>query len=149
MRYVIASLLMLAVLGIVACGGQENSVERSAPPVAQSPKPAQTSQIIAERDFSFNSSKKITLSVEYSVQGKGAFHVYYKAAHVSSEGLVIGDPTSRITTIYPEQDQVVEIEVNSNWSSLYIHWVPMSVYQSELTLAIPLNQASDHYHITF
>jgi len=149
MKFIGPSLLVFTALGLVACGGQDSSAGRSAPPVPQPSKPAQTSEIVAERDFSFSTSKNITLSIDYDGQTKGAFHIYHQAAHIGSEGLIIGDPTSRITTIYPEHNQSMDLEVNNNWPSLYIHWVPMSIHESERTWAVTLNQASEHYHITF
>ncbi|MCV5920087.1 hypothetical protein OFN60_42300, partial [Escherichia coli] len=68
-----------------------------------------TADIVAERDFSFDIGEKITLSVNYTGSHEGALHLYSKAAYTTVNGDVIADPTSRITTLYPNMAGDVEL----------------------------------------
>ncbi|MDF5612359.1 hypothetical protein P3732_24660, partial [Vibrio parahaemolyticus] len=115
---------------IVACGGGGGGGGSTTPP-APTPTPSvqvldNTADIVAERDFSFDIGEKITLSVNYTGSTEGALHLYSKAAYTTVNGDVIADPTSRITTLYPNMAGDVELEVNGNWTHLYAQWVPMS-----------------------
>ncbi|MCA2423715.1 hypothetical protein LAZ43_28805, partial [Vibrio alginolyticus] len=120
---------------IVACGGGGGGGGSTTPP-APTPTPSvqvldNTADIVAERDFSFDIGEKITLSVNYTGSTEGALHLYSKAAYTTVNGDVIADPTSRITTLYPNMAGDVELEVNGNWTHLYAQWVPMSAQESE------------------
>ncbi|EJE4689681.1 hypothetical protein AWI38_002062, partial [Vibrio parahaemolyticus] len=108
-----------------------------------------TADIVAERDFSFDIGEKITLSVNYTGSSEGALHLYSKAAYTTANGDVIADPTSRITTLYPNMAGDVELEVNGNWTHLYAQWVPMSAQESEQNWSIALNNSNNNYHIDF
>ncbi|MBO0206294.1 hypothetical protein J0678_25015, partial [Vibrio alginolyticus] len=76
----------------------------------------------------------------------GALHLYSKAAYTTAIGDVIADPTSRITTLYPNMAGDVELEVNGNWTHLYAQWVPMSAQESEQNWSIALNNSNNNYH---
>ncbi|MDF5303827.1 hypothetical protein P3697_17545, partial [Vibrio parahaemolyticus] len=100
----------------VACGGGGGGGGSTTPP-APTPTPSvqvldNTADIVAERDFSFDIGEKITLSVNYTGSTEGALHLYSKAAYTTVNGDVIADPTSRITTLYPNMAGDVELEVN-------------------------------------
>ncbi|HHC6554521.1 TPA: hypothetical protein ACN36H_000978 [Vibrio parahaemolyticus] len=136
---------------IVACGGGGGGGGSTTPPA---PTPSvqvldNTADIVAERDFSFDIGEKITLSVNYTGSTEGALHLYSKAAYTTVNGDVIADPTSRITTLYPNMAGDVELEVNSNWTHLYAQWVPMSAQESEQNWSIALNNSNNNYHIDF
>ncbi|MDK9760216.1 hypothetical protein KIV40_34280 [Vibrio sp. D173a] len=135
------SLLSISVL--TACGGGGGGS------TAQPATPAAAQDIVAQRDFSFDVGEKITLSIDYSGSTKGALHLYSEAAFVKADGEVIPDPVSRITTIYPDLTDEVKLEVNTNWDSLYVRWVPMTSSESEQTWSITLGQPSNSYHLTF
>ncbi|EHH2452305.1 hypothetical protein ACNPFM_002152 [Vibrio parahaemolyticus] len=135
----------------VACGGGGGGGGSTTPPA---PTPSvqvldNTADIVAERDFSFDIGEKITLSVNYTGSTEGALHLYSKAAYTTVNGDVIADPTSRITTLYPNMAGDVELEVNSNWTHLYAQWVPMSAQESEQNWSIALNNSNNNYHIDF
>ncbi|TOD72038.1 hypothetical protein [Vibrio parahaemolyticus] len=136
---------------IVACGGGGGGGGSTTPPA---PTPSvqvldNTADIVAERDFSFDIGEKITLSVNYTGSTEGALHLYSKAAYTTVNGDVIADPTSRITTLYPNMAGDVELEVNGNWTHLYAQWVPMSAQESEQNWSIALNNSNNNYHIDF
>ncbi|EMX0310780.1 TPA: hypothetical protein KDY52_002230 [Vibrio parahaemolyticus] len=136
---------------IVACGGGGGGGGSTTPPA---PTPSvqvldNTADIVAERDFSFDIGEKITLSVNYTGSTEGALHLYSKAAYTTANGDVIADPTSRITTLYPNMAGDVELEVNGNWTHLYAQWVPMSAQESEQNWSIALNNSNNNYHIDF
>ncbi|CAI2332597.1 TPA: hypothetical protein ACPVZ6_000134 [Vibrio parahaemolyticus] len=135
----------------VACGGGGGGGGSTTPPA---PTPSvqvldNTADIVAERDFSFDIGEKITLSVNYTGSTEGALHLYSKAAYTTANGDVIADPTSRITTLYPNMAGDVELEVNGNWTHLYAQWVPMSAQESEQNWSIALNNSNNNYHIDF
>ncbi|EPS4451052.1 hypothetical protein ACVEU1_001575 [Vibrio parahaemolyticus] len=135
----------------VACGGGGGGGGSTTPPA---PTPSvqvldNTADIVAERDFSFDIGEKITLSVNYTGSTEGALHLYSKAAYTTANGDVIADPTSRITTLYPNVAGDVELEVNGNWTHLYAQWVPMSAQESEQNWSIALNNSNNNYHIDF
>ncbi|TOI46057.1 hypothetical protein [Vibrio parahaemolyticus] len=135
----------------VACGGGGGGGGSTTPPA---PTPSvqvldNTADIVAERDFSFDIGEKITLSVNYTGSTEGALHLYSKAAYTTANGDVIADPTSRITTLYPNMAGNVELEVNGNWTHLYAQWVPMSAQESEQNWSIALNNSNNNYHIDF
>ncbi|HCG8472988.1 hypothetical protein P3441_12790 [Vibrio parahaemolyticus] len=135
---------------IVACGGGGGGGSTTPP----APTPSvqvldNTADIVAERDFSFDIGEKITLSVNYTGSTEGALHLYSKAAYTTANGDVIADPTSRITTLYPNMAGDVELEVNGNWTHLYAQWVPMSAQESEQNWSIALNNSNNNYHIDF
>ncbi|EIV8647265.1 hypothetical protein AL190_002055 [Vibrio parahaemolyticus] len=140
---------------IVACGGGGGGGGGgSTTPPAPTPTPSvqvldNTADIVAERDFSFDIGEKITLSVNYTGSTEGALHLYSKAAYTTVNGDVIADPTSRITTLYPNMAGDVELEVNGNWTHLYAQWVPMSAQESEQNWSIALNNSNNNYHIDF
>ncbi|MCW8344818.1 hypothetical protein MD535_02105 [Vibrio sp. ZSDZ65] len=142
----LAPMLLIPIL-ITACGGGGGG--DSAPPAPVVKPIENTANIVASRDFSFDVSEKITLSLDYIGTSEGALHLYTKAAHVFTNGDVAADPTSRITTIYPTLTNEVELEVNSNWRALYAEWVPMNSAESEVNVVIHLDQPSNAYHITF
>ncbi len=136
---------------IVACGGGGGGGGSTTPPA---PTPSvqvldNTADIVAERDFSFDIGEKITLSVNYTGSSEGALHLYSKAAYTTANGDVIADPTSRITTLYPNMAGDVELEVNGNWTHLYAQWVPMSAQESEQNWSLALNNSNNNYHIDF
>lgn len=136
---------------IVACGGGGGGGGSTTPPA---PTPSvqvldNTADIVAERDFSFDIGEKITLSVNYTGSTEGALHLYSKAAYTTVNGDVIADPTSRITTLYPNMAGDVELEVSGNWTHLYAQWVPMSAQESEQNWSIALNNSNNNYHIDF
>ncbi|EGQ9977188.1 hypothetical protein EM59_007380 [Vibrio parahaemolyticus] len=140
----------------VACGGGGGGGGGggSTTPPAPTPTPSvqvldNTADIVAERDFSFDIGEKITLSVNYTGSTEGALHLYSKAAYTTANGDVIADPTSRITTLYPNMAGDVELEVNGNWTHLYAQWVPMSAQESEQNWSIALNNSNNNYHIDF
>ncbi|EGQ8220424.1 hypothetical protein GUM57_19310 [Vibrio parahaemolyticus] len=135
----------------VACGGGGGGGGSTTPPA---PTPSvqvldNTADIVAERDFSFDIGEKITLSVNYTGSTEGALHLYSKAAYTTANGDVIADPTSRVTTLYPNMAGDVELEVNGNWTHLYAQWVPMSAQESEQNWSIALNNSNNNYHIDF
>ncbi|MFW1334046.1 hypothetical protein ACEWBD_09365 [Vibrio parahaemolyticus] len=135
----------------VACGGGGGGGGSTTPPA---PTPSvqvldNTADIVAERDFSFDIGEKITLSVNYTGSTEGALHLYSKAAYTTVNGDVIADPTSRISTLYPNMAGDVELEVNGNWTHLYAQWVPMSAQESEQNWSIALNNSNNNYHIDF
>lgn len=137
---------LLSILALTACGGGGGGGGGS---TAQPAAPAAAQDIVAQRDFSFDVGEKITLSIDYSGATKGALHLYSKAAFVKADGEAIPDPVSRITTIYPDLTDEVELEINANWDNLYVRWVPMTSSESEQTWSVPLGQPSNSYHLTF
>ncbi|KIP77278.1 hypothetical protein SN11_10075 [Vibrio harveyi] len=136
---------------IVACGGGGGGGGGSSTPA---PTPTvetidNTQDIVAERDFSFDVGETITISMNYQGSADGALHLYTKAAFTTENGVVVADPMSRITTIYPTRTSEVELEVNGNWSQLYAQWVPMSANESEKNWVVSLNQSNNNYHLDF
>ncbi|WP_172378543.1 hypothetical protein [Vibrio sp. Vb339] len=161
--FTISSLPLL----VAACGGGGGGGSSSAAP-AQTPSatptpvqtpvsPAQpavaaitdTSEIVAQAGFSFDVGEKISLSMDYTGTTPGALHLYSESAFVMSNGDVVADPLSRITTVYPTQIDVVELEVNGNWDQIYARWVPMSSSEQEQSWVISLDQSSNSYHLAF
>lgn len=154
-------------LVISACGGGGGGGGNTSPSPAQtptatpSPTPAQlpasavqpaaisTSDIVAPVGFSFDIGEKISLSMDYTGTTAGALHLYSESAFVMSNGDVVADPLSRITTVYPTQIDVVELEVNGNWEQIYARWVPMSSSEQEQSWVISLDQSSNSYHLAF
>ena len=143
-------------LSLVACGGGGGGDAGSAgggasatTPAAASTQIDNTADIVASRDFSFDVGQIITFTVDYSGSSDGAVHLYSEAAFTSDSGEVIADPTSRITTIYPDRTSTVTLEVNSNWQQIYARWVPMASNETELSWAVSLDQASNSYQISF
>ncbi|UQA52704.1 hypothetical protein [Vibrio sp. ED002] len=135
----------------VACGGGGGGGGGSSTPA---PTPTvetidNTQDIVAERDFSFDVGETITISMNYQGSADGALHLYTKAAFTTENGVVVADPMSRITTIYPTRTSEVELEVNGNWSQLYAQWVPMSANESEKNWVVSLNQSNNNYHLDF
>ncbi|MGR5335063.1 hypothetical protein ACPV5I_06530 [Vibrio gigantis] len=108
-----------------------------------------TSDIVAPVGFSFDIGEKISLSMDYTGVTPGALHLYSESAFVMSNGDVVAEPTSRITTVYPTHTDVVELEVNGNWEQIYARWVPMSSKVQEQSWVIKLDQASNSYHLAF
>ncbi|HDM8204988.1 hypothetical protein ACNO65_16875 [Vibrio campbellii] len=135
----------------VACGGGDGGGGGSSTPAPEaSDDPIKgTQDIVAQRDFSFDVGETITLSMNYLGSVDGALHLYTKAAFTAENGDQIGDPLSRITTVYPTRTNQVELEVNGNWTKLYAQWVPMSASESEKNWVISLNQSNNHYHLDF
>ncbi|WP_038879543.1 hypothetical protein [Vibrio jasicida] len=136
---------------IVACGGGGGGGGGSSTPA---PTPTvetidNTQDIVAERDFSFDVGETITISMNYQGSADGALHLYTKAAFTTENGVVVADPMSRITTIYPTRTSEVELEVNGNWSQLYAQWIPMSANESEKNWVVSLNQSNNNYHLDF
>ncbi|WP_117232539.1 hypothetical protein [Vibrio maerlii] len=111
--------------------------------------PARAEDIVAARDFSFDVGETITLSLDFSDANEGALHLYYKAAFVKENGEVIPDPVSRVTTVYPDLTDEVELEVNGNWEMLYARWVPMNSSDSEQVWSLQLGQPSNSYHLVY
>ncbi len=150
------TLSLLVSLSLVACGGGGGGDAGSAgggasatTPAAASTQIDNTADIVASRDFSFDVGQIITFTVDYSGSSDGAVHLYSEAAFTSDSGEVIADPTSRITTIYPDRTSTVTLEVNSNWQQIYARWVPMASNETELSWAVSLDQASNSYQISF
>ncbi|MFH0273825.1 hypothetical protein [Vibrio jasicida] len=142
--------IMFVPVFIVACGGGGGGGGASTP----APTPTvetidNTQDIVAERDFSFDVGETITISMNYQGSADGALHLYTKAAFTTENGVVVADPMSRITTIYPTRTSEVELEVNGNWSQLYAQWVPMSANESEKNWVVSLNQSNNNYHLDF
>ncbi|MEZ9579204.1 MULTISPECIES: hypothetical protein [unclassified Vibrio] len=159
-RFTISSLSLL----VAACGGGGSSSAAPAQTPSATPTPAQTpaspaqpavaaitdtSEIVAQAGFSFDVGEKISLSMDYSGTTPGALHLYSESAFVMSNGDVVADPLSRITTVYPTQIDVVELEVNGNWKRIYARWVPMSSSEQEQSWVISLDQSSNSYHLAF
>ncbi|EHR7164832.1 hypothetical protein KUK86_002922 [Vibrio parahaemolyticus] len=145
---------LISALTVACGGGGGGGGGGSTTPPAPTPTPSvqvldNTADIVAERDFSFDIGEKITLSVNYTGSTEGALHLYSKAAYTTVNGDVIADPTSRITTLYPNMAGDVELEVNGNWTHLYAQWVPMSAQESEQNWSIALNNSNNNYHIDF
>ncbi|KIP71063.1 hypothetical protein [Vibrio jasicida] len=143
--------IMFVPVFIVACGGGGGGGGGSSTPA---PTPTvetidNTQDIVAERDFSFDVGETITISMNYQGSADGALHLYTKAAFTTENGVVVADPMSRITTIYPTRTSEVELEVNGNWSQLYAQWVPMSANESEKNWVVSLNQSNNNYHLDF
>lgn len=143
--------IMFVPVFIVACGGGGGGGGGSSTPA---PTPTvetidNTQDIVAERDFSFDVGETITISMNYQGSADGALHLYTKAAFTTEDGVVVADPMSRITTIYPTRTSEVELEVNGNWSQLYAQWVPMSANESEKNWVVSLNQSNNNYHLDF
>ncbi|CAH1541397.1 conserved hypothetical protein [Vibrio jasicida] len=143
--------IMFVPVFIVACGGGGGGGGGSSTPA---PTPTvetidNTQDIVAERDFSFDIGETITISMNYQGSADGALHLYTKAAFTTENGVVVADPMSRITTIYPTRTSEVELEVNGNWSQLYAQWVPMSANESEKNWVVSLNQSNNNYHLDF
>lgn len=159
--FTISSLPLL----VAACGGGGGSSSAapaqtpSATPIpVQTPaSPAQpavaaitdTSEIVAQAGFSFDVGERISLSMDYTGTTPGALHLYSESAFVMSNGDIVADPLSRITTVYPTQIDVVELEVNGNWDQIYARWVPMSSSEQEQSWVISLDQSSNSYHLAF
>ncbi|GEM75240.1 hypothetical protein [Vibrio sagamiensis] len=135
--------VLLGGVFITACDDDRESTKPN-PVYDTSPT---TKDIVAARDFNFDLGKTITLSFNYHGNTNGALHIYSKAAYTHPSGDSIGDPRSRLTTVYPKLTGQVELEINSNWKKIYVHWVPMSVSESEQNWVIPLNQSNNNYHI--
>ncbi|MFN1532800.1 hypothetical protein [Vibrio jasicida] len=143
--------IMFVPVFIVACGGGGGGGGGSSTPA---PTPTvetidNTQDIVAERNFSFDVGETITISMNYQGSADGALHLYTKAAFTTENGVVVADPMSRITTIYPTRTSEVELEVNGNWSQLYAQWVPMSANESEKNWVVSLNQSNNNYHLDF
>ncbi|MGR5443578.1 hypothetical protein ACPV47_01655 [Vibrio jasicida] len=143
--------IMFVPVFIVACGGGGGGGGGSSTPA---PTPTvetidNTQDIVAERDFSFDVGETITISMNYQGSADGALHLYTKAAFTTENGVVVADPMSRITTIYPTRTSEVELEVNGNWNQLYAQWVPMSANESEKNWVVSLNQSNNNYHLDF
>ncbi|WP_299132645.1 hypothetical protein [uncultured Vibrio sp.] len=119
------------------------------PAPAVQPAAISTSDIVAPVGFSFDIGEKISLSMDYTGTTTGALHLYSESAFVMSNGDVVADPLSRITTVYPTQIDVVELEVNGNWEQIYARWVPMSSSEQEQSWVISLDQSSNSYHLAF
>lgn len=130
-------------------GGSSGSGSSSTPTQTASAQLIDTQDIVAQRDFAFCIGDKITLSMNYQGTADGALHLYTKSAFTTEDGTEIADPMSRITTIYPTRTNQVELEVNGNWSKLYVQWVPMSASESEKNWVISLNQSNNNYHLDF
>ncbi|WFB50269.1 hypothetical protein [Vibrio coralliilyticus] len=150
------TLSLLVSLSLVACGGGGGGDAGSAgggasatTPAAASTQIDNTADIVASRDFSFDVGQIITFTVDYSGSSDGAVHLYSEAAFTSDSGEVIADPTSRITTIYPDRTSTVTLEVNSNWQQIYARWVPMVSNETEQSWVVSLDQASNSYQISF
>ncbi|WP_215402634.1 hypothetical protein [Vibrio gigantis] len=147
----INKLITLTSLSLVisACGGGGGGGggNTSASPAAAAI--TSTADIVAQEGFSFDVGEKISLSMDYTGTTSGALHLYAKAAHVMSNGDVVADPLSRITTVYPTHTDVVELEVNGNWEQIYARWVPMSSSEFEQNWVIKLDQSSNSYHLAF
>ncbi len=155
-------------LAITACGGggggggsNTSASPAQIPAATPTQTPAQlpasviqpaaisTSDIVAPVGFSFDIGEKISLSMDYTGTTSGALHLYSESAFVMSNGDVVADPLSRITTVYPTQIDVVELEVNGNWEQIYARWVPMSSSEKEQSWVISLDQSSNSYHLAF
>ncbi|CAK2097056.1 Lipoprotein [Vibrio crassostreae] len=119
------------------------------PASAIQPAAISTSDIVVPVGFSFDIGEKISLSMDYTGTTSGALHLYSESAFVMSNGDVVADPLSRITTVYPTQIDVVELEVNGNWEQIYARWVPMSSSEKEQSWVISLDQSSNSYHLAF
>ncbi|MCC2522117.1 hypothetical protein [Vibrio coralliilyticus] len=150
------TLSLLVSLSLVACGGGGGGDAGSAgggasatTPAAASTQISNTADIVASRDFSFDVGQIVTFTVDYNGSSDGAVHLYSEAAFTSDSGEVIADPTSRITTIYPDRTSTVTLEVNSNWQQIYARWVPMVSNETELSWVVSLDQASNSYQISF
>lgn len=155
------SLIISACGGGGGGGGNTSASPAQTPAATPSPTPTQlpasaiqpaaisTSDIVAPVGFSFDIGEKISLSMDYTGTTSGALHLYSESAFVMSNGDVVADPLSRITTVYPTQIDVVELEVNGNWEQIYARWVPMSSSEQEQSWVISLDQSSNSYHLAF
>ncbi|MEZ8224438.1 hypothetical protein BCV39_05920 [Vibrio sp. 10N.286.55.E10] len=155
------SLIISACGGGGGGGGNTSASPAQTPAATPTPTPAQlpalviqpaaisTSDIVAPVGFSFDIGEKISLSMDYTGTTSGALHLYSESAFVMSNGDVVADPLSRITTVYPTQIDVVELEVNGNWEQIYARWVPMSSSEKEQSWVISLDQSSNSYHLAF
>ncbi|EDP59653.1 hypothetical protein [Vibrio sp. AND4] len=141
--------VIFAIPLVVACGGGEGSGSPSPAPEASVAPIQTTKDIVAQRDFSFDVGETITLSMDYQGSSDGALHLYTRAAFTTENGVEIGDPLSRITTVYPTRTNQIELKVNSNWTKLYAQWVPMSANEREQNLVISLDQSNHNYHLDF
>ncbi|GAL09407.1 hypothetical protein JCM19233_373 [Vibrio astriarenae] len=56
---------------------------------------------------------------------------------------------SRITTLFASDSQTVDLEVNGNWDTLYLNWVPNLASESEQVEVVTLNQTSHSYLVQF
>lgn len=108
-----------------------------------------TQDIVAARDFDFSVGETITLTVQYSSESDGAIHIYSDVAHTFEDGSVAPDPMSRITTLFASESQTVDLEVNGNWDTLYLNWVPNLASESEQVEVVTLNQTSHSYLVQF
>lgn len=156
--------LIISACGGGGGGGGNTSASPAQTPAATptpTPTPAQlpalviqpaaisTSDIVAPVGFSFDIGEKISLSMDYTGTTSGALHLYSESAFVMSNGDVVAEPTSRITTVYPTHTDVVELEINGNWEQIYARWVPMSSSEKEQSWVISLDQSSNSYHLAF
>ena len=138
-------------------GGNTSASPAQTPDATPSPTPApaiqpaaiSTSDIVAPVGFSFDIGEKISLSMDYTGKTAGALHLYTESVFVMSNGEVVAEPTSRITTVYPTPTDVVELEVNGNWEQIYARWVPMSSQEQEQSWVITLDQSSNSCHLAF
>ncbi|CAK1781614.1 hypothetical protein [Vibrio crassostreae] len=155
------SLIISACGGGGGGGGNTSASPAQTPAATPTPTPAQlpalviqpaaisTSDIVAPVGFSFDIGEKISLSMDYTGTTSGALHLYSESAFVMSNGDVVAEPTSRITTVYPTHTDVVELEINGNWEQIYARWVPMSSSEKEQSWVISLDQSSNSYHLAF
>lgn len=121
---------------LLACGGgggggnsggnsgsdsDSNASNVSAPGATQS---IATAEIVAKEDFDFRLGRDINIVINTPAQENGVVHIYSRAEAITSNGEVIPDPLSRVTTYVPRGNNPLGIHVNKTWQSLYFEWVP-------------------------
>ena len=131
---------------LAACGGGGGG--GGSAPSNQAATTIETKNVVARRDFSFQVERKVQLDIQQASPDEGVIHVYTSLGARLEDGRYIADPTSHLTSIYPQTAPSTNLIVNVNWQALYVQWTPLNGDQ-EMTWQLELLPDQNQYLIQF
>tara|TARA_Y100001956_G_scaffold82584_1_gene104130 strand:+ start:5125 stop:5562 length:438 start_codon:yes stop_codon:yes gene_type:complete len=140
------TLSIFALFTLAACGGGGGGSNSS--PSSATTQTVDTENIVAERDFLFQLEHKISLDLIQSGSDKGVIHIYTQLDAELDDGRLIANPTSHLTSIYPQASPSTDLIVNRNWVALYLQWTPMGNGE-EKTFRLKLSPDQSQYLLQF
>lgn len=130
--------LLISYLLISGCGGAESESTSQ-----QSSEPATilTETIVASESFNFASEHELQISIVNPAGHKGAIHLYHGIDHQFSDGSVVADPMTRITSIDSNKTNLINLPLNKNIKQLIWHWTPSTSDELEQTAIIEIGSS--------
>ena len=128
-------ILLGLALALHGCGGggDDSGGNTTAPVVdpvvtqPQEPAPENTAELAVPADFDFRTDSDVEISVGSVIPGEGIINIYHDFDyHDQVNDIYYPNYTTRVLSFDPNVTNGLTIQVNRNWSALYVEFVPMS-----------------------